>query len=179
MPVRKFWQESDAIASPGALGKLGLRADGDPVRHVESLAHEEKRLHFRRRWLDAGWFSLLDSSVVLLAIDRARGTVFLAVDFPAFGLSQRATVGRAVVVDFSVDVSFAAFHASGFGSGQLTALHALGNSFLLIALTLPHFALGIHVLHLGIVLLVVDVLGKLVLLLVQGGAIGSGQVTVV
>ncbi len=116
---------------------------------------------------------------MLLAIDRARGAVFLAVDLPALGWSQLAAVGGAVVVDFFVDVSFAAFQVGGFARGQLPAFHTLSNPFLLIAFPLSHFTLRVGILYPGVVLVFVDVLGKLVLLLIQGGAVGRGQVTVV
>src|SRR2546427_675720 len=111
---------------------------------------------------------LLDARVVLLAIDGTRGAVLLAVDLPAFGWSQRATVGGALVVDFFVDVSFAALQVGSFARSQLSALDALSDAILLVLRTLSDFALGVHVLDLGVVLVFVDVLGKLVLLLVQG-----------
>src|ERR1700690_702347 len=95
------------------------------------------------------------------------------------GPSQLTTVGRAIIVAFFVDCGFATFEVSGFACGQLAALHALGNPFLLIALTLSNFGLGIGVLYPRIVLVAVNILGDSVLLLMQGCAVGAGQMAIV
>src|SRR6185312_7887455 len=84
-----------------------------------------------------------------------------------------------IVVNFLVDRRFTAFEVSGFAGGQLAALYTLGNPLLLIALTLSNFAFGVDVLYLGVVLLLVNITREFILLLVQSGTVGSGQVTVV
>src|SRR5207248_1707420 len=104
-------------------------------------------------------FRLLYACVVFLPVDRSRGAILLAIDLSPLGGSQRLTVGGAIVMNFFVHGGFTALQFRGFACGQLAALHALRNPLLLIALALSHFTLRIHVLHLGIMLLFIDVFG--------------------
>src|SRR5580704_574518 len=63
--------------------------------------------------------------------------------------------------------------------GQLAAINALGDALLLVFRALALDALRIRILHSGIMLVLVNLVGQLVLLLVQGSAVGLGQVAVV
>ena len=83
----------------------------------------------------------------------------LAVDLAALGSSQGATVGCAIVVDFVVDRSFAAFKPGGFAGGQLAALDALRDAVLLVLLALADFTFWVGILYRRIVLVLVGLLG--------------------
>ena len=70
--------------------------------------------------------------VVLVVIDGVAEIVLLAVDLVAFLLGELAAIGGAVVVNFAIEIGFAAFDVLGFTGGELTRLHAVGNAILLI-----------------------------------------------
>src|SRR5262249_44388260 len=118
---------------------------------------------------------LLYPAVVFLAIDCARCTILLTIDLPTLGCGKFATIFRSIISDFFVDGSFALLEICSFSRRQLSALHALGNALLLIALALTNFTLGIDILYLRVVLLLVNIFGKLILLLVQRCFICSRQ----
>jgi hypothetical protein len=104
---------------------------------------------------------------VFLAIDCARSTILLTIDLPTLGCGKFAAIFRSIISDFLVDGSFAFLEICSFPRRQLSALHALGNALLLIALALTNFTLRTNILYLRVVLLLVNIFGKLILLLVQ------------
>ena len=68
---------------------------------------------------------------------------------------------------------------AGFAGVQLAARNTLSDAVLLVLSTLPNFSLRVRVLSLCIVLVLVNLLGQLVLLLLQGCAVGLGQMPIV
>ena len=88
--------------------------------------------------------------VVLLAVNRARSAIFLAIDFRFFRWGQMTAIGGPVVVDFFINMGFTSFQTGSLTSIQLAALYSLRNTLLLIALALSDFAFGIDVLGLGV-----------------------------
>jgi len=79
---------------------------------------------------------------------------------------QLPAVRSAIVANFLVDIGLIFFRAGGFASGHLAAPDALGNAVLLIFRALADLTLRVGILHRGVVLVLIDLLGKLVLLLV-------------
>src|SRR5215472_8739998 len=117
---------------------------------------------------------LLPLAVVFVAIDLARQLVLLAIDLLALRLRQLAAVGRAVVPHFPVDFRLFALEVRGLAGGELSALDTLPDAVLLIFRAFPHFAPGNGVLRRGVVLVLINLPGKLVLLLVERGFVGRG-----
>src|SRR5262252_3132837 len=117
---------------------------------------------------------LLMLAVVFVAIDLARQLVLLTIDLLALRLRQLAAVGRAVVPHFPVDFGLFALQVRGFAGGELSAFHTLRDAVLLIFRAFPHFAPGNGVLRRGVVLVLINLPGNLILLLVERGFVGRG-----
>src|SRR2546421_5643053 len=94
--------------------------------------------------------------VVLVAINRMRHAILLAVDFRLLCRSQLATIVFTHIVHFVVDGSVLLFQPGGLGGGQRTVLDALAHTILLVFQPLAGFALWVGVLLLGIVFLLLD-----------------------
>jgi hypothetical protein len=92
---------------------------------------------------------------------------------------QFAAVGHAIIADLMVHRSFTLFNMGGIACGHLTTLDALRNALLLVALPLPDLAFGVYILRGSVVLVFINLVRELVLLLMQRGAVGGGQMAVV
>src|SRR5579863_9843690 len=133
----------------------------------------------RRSGLRGGESSCRLLAAVLIAIDLARLAVLLAVDLLLFLSGQLAAIGLAVGADLPVDARLILLEVGSLARRQLAVLDPVGDAVLLILLALAHFTLRICVLHGRIVLVVVNLMGKLVLLLVQRGFVRVVQVAVI
>lgn len=87
-------------------------------------------------------------------------------------LRQLAAILFAHSVDFPVDTLLLLFELGGFAGRQLSALDTLRDTVLLIFLALADFAL--EVVGPAIVLVVVNLVGQMILLVVQLFAVGGG-----
>lgn len=70
--------------------------------------------------------------IVLVVVDRAAEVVLLTIDLIAFLLGELTTVGGAIVMNFTIEIGFAAFEIFGFTGGELAGLHAVGDAILLV-----------------------------------------------
>src|SRR5215469_5816019 len=116
--------------------------------------------------------------VVLLIVDVVRGGVLFLVDLFLFALRQLAAVGGAIRLHLLVDAALLIFELRGFAGGQLAALDTLGDAILLVFATLGDLV-GAVVRGRAVVLVVVDLLGKLLLLPVDLLFFRRGQRTAV
>jgi hypothetical protein len=119
------------------------------------------------------------SPVVLVLINLLGELVLLAIDLGALLRRQLAAIEGALGIDFLVDGRFLLLQMTSFAGRQLAARDALTNAVLLVFRSLADFALWIGVLHRGIVLVLVNLLGKLVLLLLQSSAVRLGEMAVI
>src|SRR5882762_10614846 len=110
------------------------------------------------------WLRLrLRLRIVLLVIDVLRRRVLFVVDLLLFGGRQCPAVGPAVRGNLLVDALLLVLGFGCFAGRHLAALDALGDTVLLIFAALVHFVVSI-VLRAGVVLVLVDLLGHLILL---------------
>src|SRR5579872_2016019 len=123
--------------------------------------------------------ALLAAAVVLVAVDLKRHLILLTVAVLLLLRGQFATIGGAIVADFVVDLRFILLQVSRLPGSQLAALHALCDAVLLVLGAFADFTLRVGILHRGVVLVLIYLLGKLILLLVQGGLVSSGQLAVI
>ena len=79
---------------------------------------------------------------------------------------------------FVVDALLLIFESCRFAGSQLAALDALRDAVLLILAALADFAVAV-LRGIGVVLVVVDLVRQVILLIVQLGAVGGGQMAVV
>jgi hypothetical protein len=117
---------------------------------------------------------VLCPGVVLRLIDFVREFVLLLVHLFFLTLRQLSAVRQAIVLHFLVHCGFFRLQLSRFAGGQLTALDSLRDAVLLVLLTLANFALAV-ILCGGVVLVLINLLGKSVLLLVDLSFLLLGQ----
>src|SRR6267154_21974 len=111
---------------------------------------------------------------MLFPVNVARRLILLAVDLLLLARRQRAAMGLAVRSHLLVDALLLLFELGGFFRGQLPALHALGHAVLLIFAPLPHLVVA-EMRGVGVVLVSVNLLGHLILLLIDLGLFCSRQ----
>src|SRR6266853_5328604 len=111
---------------------------------------------------------------MLFPVNVARHLILLAVDLLLLAGRQRAAIRLAVRSHLLVDALLLLFELGGFSRGQLPALHALGNAVLLIFAPLPHLVIA-EMRGIGVVLVSVNLLGHLILLLMDLGLFRSRQ----
>src|ERR1700751_3452373 len=145
----------------------GCQRDFHP-RAVEHARHTKESLRPEpEAWgLLSDETGLLMAAVVPVVMNLARHAILLPIDLRLLLRRQLAAVGGAVVAHFLVDLRFVRFQVCGFAGGQLSALDALRDAVLLVLGALADFTLRIRVLHRGVVLVLINLLGKLVLLLI-------------
>src|SRR5208337_2976129 len=135
------------------------------------------------------WILLLDLwlrvGVVLLVVDVLGSGVLFLVDLLLLAGCKLAAVCRAIRLHLLVDALLLVFELGGFAGSQLAALYALGYTVLLILAALPNLIVTV-MRGIGVVLVLINLIGKLVLLRVDlllfglrqlsavGGAVGAG-----
>src|SRR5712692_5713776 len=117
-------------------------------------------------WLRLRLSLRLRLRVVLLVIDVLRRAILFPVDLLIFGCRQRSTIGLAVCGNLFVDALLLILQLGSFASGQLAALHTLRDAVLLVFAALTDFVVAV-VRHVGVVLVLINLLGKLILLSVD------------
>src|SRR5580700_3717584 len=105
--------------------------------------------------------------------------VQLVVDLRFFLRGQLATIGRAIVAHFFVDLRFILLQLRGFTGAQRAALHALRDTILLIVFALANRAGLSRTLFLVIALILLDLVRDPVLLLGDFFFLCSGQMAIV
>jgi hypothetical protein len=101
-------------------------------------------------------FLVANLGVVLLTIDTLGLAILLTIHLCAFGGSQGSTIGGTFVSNLAMDSTFLALKAAGFTRSQRAVRNSLPDTLLLRSLTFTHFAPGVHVLGLRIMLLVIN-----------------------
>lgn len=70
--------------------------------------------------------------VVLVVVDGAAEIILLAIDLATLLWSELAAVGRAVGMNFAIEIGFATFEVLSFAGSELTGLDAVGDTILLV-----------------------------------------------
>src|SRR5208283_2390232 len=120
----------------------------------------------------------LRRGVVLLVIDVLRSAVLFLVDLFLFAVGELTAVRGTIRLHLLVDALLLILELGGFAGRQLAALHALGNAGLLIFAALPHLIVAV-MRGVGVVLVLINLLGHLVLLLVDLLLFGRRQLSAV
>lgn len=115
---------------------------------------------------------------MLLIVDLTRHFVLLLIHCAAVGPRQFAAIRLAHSASLTIDALLFVFQILGFARGQLATADALRDAVLLILLSLTDFVVAV-VRGIGIVLVLIDVPGQVVLLPIEFGPIGGSKMPVV
>lgn len=114
------------------------------------------------------------SGIVFLIVNLSRLPVLFLVNVRTFPRREFAAISLAHPGDLPVQALLPAFLARGFPRRHLATADSLRNATLLILPPLPYFTFAIGGSP-SVVLVLVNLLGNVILLAVQLGVIGSGQ----
>ena len=154
---------------PAITAHDGLKAPGSRRGHLS--------IRRSRREHQAGGL-VADFPVVLLAVNLTRLLILLLVNIGALAGSKVTAIRLPHAADLSVQSLFAIFLPRRFSRSHLAAANPLRDAVLLVLAPLANLVVAI-IGGAGIVLVLVDLPGKAILLTIQRGAVGSGQMAIV